>query len=613
MEIIIAKHSGFCSGVKKAVELVEKNISSDVVTLGPVVHNQSVTEYFKNKGVDYIDNHRGINNKRVIIRSHGVTPEIITQLKANNNTVIDGTCPFVSRVQKLAEEVVTTGKQLIILGDESHPEIIGVKGWAKDNAIIINKLEDLKTIKLDPTKGISVVAQTTFDNENFSKIITELKSIIPKTEALELEIHNTICKATRDRQSAVREMAQKVDTVLVIGGKKSSNTAKLTSICKEIGVVTYQIEEAKQIDLNWLKNTKKIGIAAGASTPDWIIREVTSMVNEVTEKQNEVTESEVTENEVTETEVTQTQATETEVTEESNGSEQEQTWETIQAAFDNKTTLTGKAVEVVKGGILIDLGIRAFMPASLVDTKFVEDLNEFVGQELTFLVKEIDKEKNKVILSRKDLLLEEKQGAQKDIFANLKEGTRVKGIVRRMTDFGAFVDIGGIDGLVHVSNLSWSRVKHPSDILEVGQEIEVDILKLDEEKQKISLSYKTTQKSPFESNIKNFKEGSIVEGKVVRLADFGAFVELAPQIDGLVHISQISDDHISKTSEVLAVGQTVNVKILEIDTKTKRISLSIKEAKPKEDFSKYAGDSDSLNVTLGDSFPDLSELFKKKD
>ncbi|QNO13537.1 30S ribosomal protein S1 [Alkalicella caledoniensis] len=582
MEIIIAKYSGFCSGVKIAVELVEKNISNNTVTFGPLVHNQSVTDYFKRKGVDYIESPEGINNKTVIVRSHGVSPEVISKLEAGENTVINGTCPFVTNVQRIAKNIIENNKQLIILGDKNHPEVIGINGWAKYKGIIINDLEELQgyqqdqdqDLKLDLSKPIGVVVQTTFNMEKFHTIISKLRE-----QAMDIEVHNTICKATNERQSAVRDMAEKVDMVLVIGGKESSNTAKLTSICKSLDVVTYQIEEAKEIDPSWLNNIKSVGITAGASTPDWIIREVISMVNELNGQ------------------------------EEVKGEEQENAWETIQAAFENKTALTAKAVEVVKGGILIDLGIRAFMPASLLDTRFVEDLNQFVGQDLTFYVKELDKEKNKVILSRKDLLLEEQQGAQNKAFANLKEGQRVKGTVKRMADFGAFVDIGGVDGLVHVSNLSWNRVNHPSEVLEVGQEVEVDILKLDEEKQKISLSLKSTQPSPFESNIKAIKQGEIVEGKIVRLADFGAFVELAPQVDGLVHISQISDDHISKPAEVLAVGQQVKVKILEVDAKSKRISLSIKEAKTKEDFSQYA-QTESLNVTLGDRFADL---FKKED
>ena len=350
MKVYVAKYSGFCKGVKDVVDILEENVSSDTLTYGPVVHNDSVIKYFKNKGIEYLEpgdleKLKNVQDKTVVIRAHGVTPEVISTL-GKNNQVIDGTCPFVTKVQKIAKKIIDEDKVLVILGEKNHPEIIGINGWAQNKGIIVKDIEDLKQYILKTPIG--VVAQTTFKVEKFQEIINYLKERYLESN---VEAYNTICAATRQRQQAVREMAKEVDMALVIGGKESSNTAKLTSICKEMGVVTYQIEEAHQIDPSWLSNIKSLGITAGASTPDWIIREVISMVNEVSNQ---------------------------EFNEESH--DESKAWETIEQAFEQKQVLTGKVIEVVKGGILIDLGIRAFMPASLLDTKFVEDLNQFLNQ-----------------------------------------------------------------------------------------------------------------------------------------------------------------------------------------------------------------------------------------
>ncbi|SES67125.1 30S ribosomal protein S1 [Anaerobranca gottschalkii] len=582
MEIIIAKHSGFCKGVKGVVELVESHISPNTITYGPIVHNNSVVNYFKEKGVDYIDTQDEgelgrIKNKRIIIRAHGVPPRIIKALEENNQ-IIDGTCPFVKKVQKLAKEGIDKGRNLLILGEKEHPEIIGINGWAENKGLIIKDLEELKGINL--YFPLTIVAQTTFKGEKFTEII---KFILDKYPGEDIEVHNTICGATHQRQKAVIDLAKEVDLCLVIGGKNSSNTRKLTSICQEIGVVTYQIEEAHQIDPKWLKNVKKLGIIGGASTPDWTIREVLGMVNEMNEMLNEQHHEE--------------------------GQGVNEIWQRLEEAHQKGEIITGIVKEVVKGGLLVDLGVEAFMPASLLDTKYIEDLNQFVGQELKFFVKELDKERNKIILSRKDVLIKEQKEKEQEILQNLKEGQKVKGIVRRMTDFGVFVDLGGIDGLIHVSNLSWEKVDDPSTVLEVGQEVEAVVLKVDAEKGKVSLSLKATQPSPFEVHAKNLKKGDIITGKVVRLADFGAFVQIAPNVDGLVHVSQISDEHIKKPGDVLSIGQEVKVKVLDVDVAAKKLSLSIKEAKPKEDFTKYE-QNENLNVTLGERFGDL---FKKEE
>ncbi|WP_350342466.1 bifunctional 4-hydroxy-3-methylbut-2-enyl diphosphate reductase/30S ribosomal protein S1 [Proteinivorax tanatarense] len=643
MEIKVAKHSGFCKGVKDAVKLAESNSKDETYTLGPLVHNPDVIDYFEKRGVYQKNDPLQIKDSKVILRSHGVGPNIIEILKNNNNKIIDGTCPFVGRVQKLVNEMNKEKIPVLIMGDEKHPEIIGIKQWAEDTAIIINKEEQARNIDIKPPFG--VVAQTTFSIDKFKTMLEILKEKYHKEEII---IHNTICAATELRQKSVKELALEVDLMLVIGGENSSNTAKLKDICIQSGVKTYLIQNYKDINPLWFDDAKVVGIAAGASTPEWSIKEVYSMVKEIETKELEVgkeLEGEIVK--VTDEEVLVSIGDKAEATLPKNefsllkvDNLQEvakegdkvkviikdidddgnvilskrqyddiHVWEKLEQDLENKAVLTGKVLEEVKGGITIDVGARGFMPASLIDTNYIEDLSTLVGEELEFIVKELDKEKNKIILSRKDLLLAEKAKNEEKALEKIEPGQRITGTVRRITDFGAFVDIGGVDGLVHVSNISWSRVKHPSDVLEVGQQVEVEVLDVKPEEKRIGLSIKATQKSPYDQAMEKLNVGDIVDGKVVRLTGFGAFVEVVDGVDGLVHISQISEEHISNPSEILEVGQEVKVKILDVKPEEKRVSLSIKEAQPKENFDEYA-ETENLEVNLGERFKDLFD--KKK-
>ncbi|WP_353894376.1 bifunctional 4-hydroxy-3-methylbut-2-enyl diphosphate reductase/30S ribosomal protein S1 [Proteinivorax hydrogeniformans] len=643
MEVKVAKYSGFCKGVEDAINLTESHCSEKTYTLGPLVHNPDVIEYFEKKGVYHKTDPSKISNSKVVLRSHGVGPNTIEILKQNNNDIIDGTCPFVARVQKIARQLLEDNVPVLIIGDSSHPEIIGINQWTKDSAIIIDSEEQAK--QLDIKAPFGVVVQTTFSLDKFKRIMEILKG---KYSEEEIIVHNTICRATDLRQKSVKELSQTVDLMLVIGGENSSNTAKLKEICLESGVKTYLIQNYKDIDPQMFTNVKSVGIAAGASTPEWSIKEVFNMVKEIESNELEVgkeVEGEIAK--VTEEVVLvdigdkeeasipkkefsllkienleevakvgeKVKCIITNIDDEGNVTlskkqyDENHIWEKLQKDLEAETVISGKVLEEVKGGITIDVGARGFMPASLIDTQYIEDLSSLVGQNLEFIVKELDKEKNKIILSRKDLLLAEKVKNEQKLLEEIKPGQRITGTVRRITDFGAFVDIGGVDGLVHVSNIAWKRVKHPSDVLEVGQKVEVEVLEVKVEEKRVGLSIKATQKSPYEQAIDKFTPGDIVDGTVVRLTGFGAFVEIADGVDGLVHISQISDDHVSDPKDVLEVGQKVQVKVLELKPEEKRISLSIKEAQPKESFEEYS-ETENLEVNLGERFKDL---FKDKE
>ncbi|MGI6362495.1 MAG: bifunctional 4-hydroxy-3-methylbut-2-enyl diphosphate reductase/30S ribosomal protein S1 [Bacillota bacterium] len=685
MEVIVSKYAGFCPGVKRAVDMALQQ-SGRVATLGPLVHNAQMIEYLADKGIRTIDAIDDAREDTIIIRSHGVSPAVLEALQATGKEIVDATCPFVSRIHAIVGSL--ENRYLIIVGDASHPEVQGILGRAPNGVSVIDNVESALQIHSD--LPVTVVVQTTFDEQELEKILAVLRE-----QFEDLEVHNTICPSTRDRQREVAELARKSDVMLVIGGKNSANTGKLVAICMQSGVATHHIQSVHNIDPQWFANASTVGIAAGASTPEWIIREVVDLVmetnnegieevkndleadQEVAEEAADVESEDVEEaaadvqeavedsNEFLETEPkplavgdivvgkvvqvnpdevlvdvgyklegiirkdelsfrkvetcseliavgAEVEAEVTRLTEDllelsARKLTQSKAWKTVREAFDNQTPVSGQVVEVVKGGLIVDLGLRAFMPASLVDLRFVEDLSQFVGQTVDVLVIELERRRNKVIVSRKAQLMRELEEKKAETLANLKEDTTVKGIVRRLTSFGAFVDIGGIDGLIHISELAHHRVEHPSEVLQEDQEIEVYVLKVDPEAERVSLSLKKILPDPWTEVARKFKVGDEVEGKVVRLADFGAFVELIPGVDGLVHVSQISDEHVDKPSDVLSTGQIVKVHILDIDVHAKRVSLSMREAarSGRRAFREEAPQDTSIGATIGERLGNL--------
>ncbi|CAK7016855.1 bifunctional 4-hydroxy-3-methylbut-2-enyl diphosphate reductase/30S ribosomal protein S1 [Tissierella sp.] len=626
MEIIIADNAGFCFGVKRAVDIASDELLSsnkDIYSLGPLIHNSQVVKKFEEKGLKTIDNIEGIQDSRIIIRSHGVSKSVIDKINKMNLDIIDSTCPYVRSVHKRVEEYQNQGYNIVIIGDPDHPEVIGINGWCNDKAFIVNSLEEATNLpKMDK---ICIVSQTTNTQEKFetiSKLINE--------KGNEVKIFNTICNATNLRQESCKEVASKVDAMIVIGGYHSSNTNKLVEISKKYCNNVYHIETSKELPLQMLSKFNKIGITAGASTPDWIIKEVVEIMDNINNNEmmeaiensftrihrGDVLKGEViyvTNNEVMvninyksdgivnreelsndpdlkpkdlykvgdeiDVYVVKLDDGEGNVVLSAKRVNDFKNWDIIEKLFNDKERVECKVLNSIKGGLSVLVhGVSGFMPASQVSTNFVSDLGVYKGKTLVAKIIDFDKEKKRVILSRKEVEREELNNRRKELWANLEVDQIVEGVVQRLTDFGAFVDLGGVDGLIHISDLSWNRVKHPSNVVKEGQKVLVRVLSLDKEKNRISLGLKQTIEEPWSAFSKNINVGDIVEGTVVNLLDFGAFVRVKEGVDGLLHVSQISKEHINKPSDVLKVGEKINVKVIDINEEDRKISLSLKDA-----------------------------------
>ncbi len=661
---MIADYSGFCFGVKRAMEIVENLIrkKEKAFTLGPLIHNPQVVERLKCSGIIAADL-SDIKEGNVIIRTHGVEPNLTKQLESRPVNIIDCTCPHVKRVHKLAQDISNRGYLVIIIGDHNHPEVEGIKGYCNGDVKVIENAEEAKNFYTN--KKVGIIVQTTQTKENIEKIMSVLRS------KLDIEIFsNTRCKATQQRQEAAADLAHSVDIMLVIGGKNSSNTKKLAQVCQDVGANVYHIETAAELKKGWFKHTDKVGITAGASTPDWIIKEVISKMDELNKEMSnqetvkkeeegelnyENTFTDLKEDTIVEGTVVKVDSNEVLVNigyksdgvipinelsnidfespediikvgdkiqvyimklEDDDGNvilskkkaDIINAWNYMEDIYNNQGDLEGVVTEVVKGGVLVDInGIKGFIPASHLDLRYVPDLNVFVGQKLKLHILELDRKKNRIVLSHKYILEKEREELKEKTWANIEEGQIIKGVVKRLTDFGAFVDIGGVDGLIHISDLAWQKIKHPSEIVKEEQEVEVLVLKVDKERGRISLGLKQIMPNPWDELDEKYTIGSIVEGKIVKLVNFGAFVEVAPGVEGLVHISQISQEHIANPEDVLKEGDSVKVKILDVDTKGKRMSLSIKEAQYKENqgnIQMYEKPKEN-GITIGEMVGDL--------
>ncbi len=623
MEVILAKSAGFCFGVKLAVDCVyEKSKDDKIYTYGPIIHNKNVVKDLEKQGVEIIESLEKDINGKVVIRSHGVPPSVYRLLEEKNIQYLDCTCPFVKKIHRIVDENYKNGKSIIIIGNKNHPEIIGINGFCDNTALIANSLEEFEKLNIEDNKEYVLVSQTTFDTTIFEKLLNIIKNN-------NIKVFNTICSATNDRQKEALQLSKQVDYMIVLGDVNSSNTQKLYEICKKNCENTYLCETIKDLQLNIFKKNGKIGITAGASTPPAIIKEALNKMSEMENMSFEEMLNEsfkplhngnivkgsvirVTENEVfvnlgykadgvieksefsndpnvnLASEVSIGDEIEVFVIKVNDGDgnvvlskkrlEMNKGFDELEEAFNNKTVLKGKIVDIIKGGLVANInGVRVFVPSSQISNKFVQDLSSFKGQELDFNIIEFNKAKRRIIAGRRDLVQAMEDEAKAKVYDNIKSGDKLEGTVSRIVDFGAFVDLGGVDGLIHISELSWGRVKKVSDVLKEGDKVTVYVLEVDKEKNKISLSLKDAQQNPWVLAKDKYHLSDIVEGKVVRLVDFGAFVELEEGVDGLVHISQICQKHIAKAEEVLSIGQVVKAKITEIDTDNKKISLSIKE------------------------------------
>ena len=629
----LAENAGFCFGVQRAVEealKIQKQYNKKIYTLGPLIHNNDVVKYLEENNIFAIniDNLDNLNKDDVIvIRSHGVGKSTIDMLNEKGLIVLNATCPYVTNIQKKVEKFSKEGYNIVILGDENHPEVIGINGWCGDNAIIT---KDGKLPDNLPDK-ICAVSQTTEKEENWKNTVKNLSSTTNEVLA-----YNTICSATEVRQKSAEELSKTVDVMIVIGGKNSSNTTKLYQIAKNNCVETIHVENSSELTQEFINNSKnkKIGITAGASTPDWIIREVINIMQdemisneEQLELMNQMDKRFKIGDEV-EGEILSITRDEvlvslvgyksdgvipfkelTAINEPSKLASTLNVGDTIKAKviklqnndgyvvlsrleYEKKEGLSelenffneGKTFEVKvsevkeKGLVAYYKGVRIFIPASQIDVRFVNDKEVFKGQTLEVKLIEFSiSQHSKIVASRRVIIEKEVQEKESRAWESFKVGDIVKAEVKRFTNFGAFAEVNGVDGLIHLSQISWNHVKSAEDVLKKGDIIDVKIIELDKENKKLSLSIKQLTPEPWSNAKEKYPEGSIVLGKVVRINDFGAFVELEPGLDGLVHISKISHDRIERPSDVLTVGDEIKAVILSVDEDKKRISLSMKD------------------------------------
>lgn len=634
MEVTRAEHSGFCFGVRQAIEKTMEQIEQNdgsrrIFTCGQLIHNADVTEDLAAKGVGIISAPEEAEpGDIVIVRSHGEAMDFFVRAERQGLTLVDATCPFVTKIHNLVRKAADEKKDIIIVGDKNHPEVQGINGWCDNNAFIANSPEDAE--KFSGSKAF-VVCQTTLNEKTLEQVTEVLHN-----NNVEIEVENTICHATKERQQAAFELSKNVDAMVVIGGRNSSNARKLFEICKKNCNKSYFVENIEDLPLKELQKCNRIGVAAGASTPERVIKEVIANMSEnitnetnsmadfmdeidaslrlphtgeiVTGKVDQVSETEVivnmgckkdgilTVNEVSLEEgqtLTDLFKVGDEIqakvvkTDDSDGGillskkrlEVNEHWNEINDALENKTIIEVKVVKAVKGGVIAAYKeVSGFIPLSQLSNKYIENADEFMGQVLSVRVTRVDQRRNRAVFSHKAVLAEERQKQLDEIWSTLQVDDIVEGTVMRFTDYGAFVDLGGIDGLLHISEISWGKLKHPDEVLEIGQKIRVKILSMNREKGKISLGLKQTTPEPWSVIGDKYHVDQIVEGKVVQLKEYGAFVELEPGLDGLVHISEVANKRVNNIGDELTVGQDVSAKILDIDTERKRISLSIKDA-----------------------------------
>ncbi len=633
--VTLAQSAGFCFGVSRAVETVEEAAKAGkrVATLGPIIHNSHVVQKFESMGVRVINSPaEALPGETVIIRSHGVAKAVQNQLESMDVEVIDATCPFVKRIHGLVSKAEEEGRVPVIIGTPTHPEVEGIAGWCANGRVFpdAQALQNwVREEAISPELPICMVSQTTS-----TEFLWKLCGNFAKKQFTNLKIFDTICKATEYRQSEAAQLSQKSQAMVVVGDPKSSNTGRLAMICREHCDKVYQVESASQLNPENFRGVTDVGITAGASTPAWIIKEVNKTMSEIinVEAVQEENFAELLEQSIKtlntgdkvlgivtgigntevqvdlgtkhagyipydevsadpsvkaedilkvgdEIEVFVVRVNDQEGTVQLSKKKLDglKIWDDMAAYVEDKTTIEGVITEENKGGLVAThKGIRVFIPASQSGIAKGGDMTGMVGKTVQMKVTEVNRARRRVIGSIRAVSSEARKANQEKIWAEIENGKKYHGTVKSLTSYGAFVDIGGVDGMVHVSELSWNRIKTPADVVKVGDEIDVYVISFDPEKKKISLGYKTAEMNPWNQFMTGYAIGDVVDAKIVKLMTFGAFAEILPGVDGLIHISQIADKRIGKPEDVLSEGQDVKVKITDVDAENKRISLSIR-------------------------------------
>ncbi|MEG2288589.1 MAG: bifunctional 4-hydroxy-3-methylbut-2-enyl diphosphate reductase/30S ribosomal protein S1 [Clostridium sp.] len=634
-EIILADKAGFCFGVRRAVDeaiRLREKYKKPIYTLGPLIHNSDVVKKLEEKEIYAIDMEEAYKIQKdevVVIRSHGVGKNVLEHLSENSVIIENGTCPYVRNIQQKVEEYYDKGYSIIIVGDESHPEVIGINGWCSNSAIISKNGDNITSFY----RKVCVVSQTTEKQSNWELVLSKIIPI-----AKEIVAFNTICSATEERQESANKISIDVDLMLVLGGYNSSNTTKLYEICKSNCKNTYHVEkvDSKLLSLIGKENINKIGITAGASTPEYIIEEAINkmkkqfdiskedmdLYDKYSNDSNNIAAGGILEGEVfkvneKEAYLTIGAKTEAILTVEEYSRDKEtplnnqikvgdiirakvvnrkntdglvvlsrveilrgEQQQELKVAFDNGDIIKVEVSQEVKGGLVaLFKGERVFIPASHIELSRVSDLAKYIGQTVDVKIIEFARERNrvKIVGSRREILAKDSESKRETTWASLEKGNIVEGVVKRIAAFGVFIEVGGIDGLLHSSEMSWNKVNNPSKLFKVGEVVKVVVIDSDKENNKLGLSIKMLSEDPWNNIADKYPIGSVVEAKVVRFAPFGAFVELEAGIDGLVHISQITKERVEKIENVLTIGETVKAVITQVDADNKKIGLSIKD------------------------------------
>ena len=634
-KIMLAESAGFCYGVQRAVDLAEKTAAEQgsCWMLGDLIHNTHVVEDLAARGIRKTSDTDSLEQgDTVIIRSHGELKSVLDGLEQRGVRCVNATCPNVVRIQRLVAQAEQEGRQPVIIGEPHHPEVMGIASWCAKPLVFYGP-EAVQIWLSEATENreipLTVVAQTTCIRELF-----ETSWKILKKECTNVKIFDTICNATHKRQTEAAFIAGQVDVMVVVGDRKSANTKHLTEICMKECPRVLQVESADELPLGIFAGCSAAGLTAGASTPAGIIKEVYATMSEEIKAAEGKEESfeellnqsfktlntgekvtgivtAITPTEV-QVDVGAKQAAYIKLSELSDdpsakpedivkiGDEIEtyivrvndvegyaelskkrldavKVWENIETAVEEKTVMEGTVTEENKGGIVVSVkGVRVFVPASQSGQPRGADLSEMKGQKVQLRITEVNRARRRVVGSIRSVTDEARKAAQEAVWSTIEEGKHYTGTVKSMTSYGVFVDIGGVDGMVHISELSWSRIKTPSEVCKVGDTMDVYVISFDAEKHKISLGVKDHSVDPWTVFMNKYSVGDVASVRIVKLMTFGAFAEVVPGVDGLIHISQIADRRIEKPEDVLSEGQIVDAKITAVDEEKKKISLSIR-------------------------------------
>ena len=629
MQIILAKTAGFCFGVNRAVKLTYELLEQGrpVATLGPLIHNPQVVEDLESKGAITCDSVDDVpDGCEVVIRSHGVGQSVYDKISTRRLVYHDATCPFVTKIHKIAARAGAEGAMLLVAGDAKHPEVQGIVGHTTGKVEVFANLAELEKLlpELTQQKSIFAVAQTTFNVQSWETCKEFLKN-----QCTNAKIFDTICNATWARQQEAEDLSQKCDHMVVIGGHHSSNTQKLLQVAAR-HTKAINVETADELDKDWLNGARIVGVTAGASTPSSIIEEVLNCMSEeirddmsFEEMLNASEAKPLYAGKIVKAKVISVSPTEcvvgidgskhtgivklSEMSHDPNAKmedlvkvddeldlvvvktndqegvdtlsrvrfEAQKGMKDVSEAAENGTVMEGDVMEANKGGVVVNVkGVRVFVPRSQATMRRDEDYTKLVGQHVKLVITECAG--RKIVGSINKVTAEENKAKRDEFWKNVEVDKQYTGVVKSLTSYGAFVDIGGVDGLCHISELSWNNIKHPSEVVSVGDTIEVYVKSYDPENQKVSLGYKKEEDNPWEKLKNEYPIGSEFEAPVVSITKFGAFVRILPGIDGLVHISEISNERVNKVSDVLKVGDMVKVKLINVDFDRKRISLSMK-------------------------------------